>query len=125
MVAGAGIAAALFGAFLIASPFVCMGMLVGFGLSKAPYFLPVAAMLVTFIINSAWIVISALWLARMHVIGFFLCASITFGFLFCGWKQCDLIENRVQHEIQHAVSKYSIPQPVFVGKHRTMFSPEG
>ncbi len=64
--AGAGVAVGLFGIILMLSPAMCMGLLLGFGMSRAPGFGEAAITLLGLIAGSIWVVKSAKRMKDLH-----------------------------------------------------------
>lgn len=75
--AGAGIAGGLFAWFFVLAPFVAMGLVLGFGLSQAPYFLQTAISLLVFFAIGIWVVIAAGWTGKANWIAFSVAAGAT------------------------------------------------
>jgi hypothetical protein len=74
---GAGIAGGLFAWFLMLSPGMGMGLFLGFGLSRAPYFFQTAISLLVFLAISIWVVVAAVWTGKANWTVFSVAAGAT------------------------------------------------
>lgn len=94
VIAGAGVAAGLFGWILMRAPGMCAGLFLGFGLSQAPYFFPTAISLLVFLAISVWVVVTAFWIGKDNGMVFFVLAGITWACMGQGFSSLRLAEYR-------------------------------
>lgn len=110
VVLGAGVAAGLFSCFVMAAPSLGMGLLLGFGLAQAPYFLQAAASLLVFLLFSLWVVVSAFLIGKMKWGTFATAAAVTWlcvvqVFSYLRGAEARLDRRHEQQKVQAAIER--------------------
>jgi len=113
---GAGVALALFGAFVLISPGALAMVFVWAGLSQNPMLLTALGVLVALILVSAWVVWCAIRLMKNSLPAFLTGACLTAFYLYTGYPAVRLKEFRSQ---QHAEEVHTAKMLNFAEAHAT------